>query len=408
MPRRCASGWRRNCIRIGTPSVRTGKAPRFGREPEAGACFRGPFRRVRRRLHLLPSRMDLRGWLRPGLSRWRHRDSPAMIRRTDRATIAIRARNMAPVSLPTRRRPFRRLAHGRLVVAAVDVAVAPVGELAREGARDRRGAGFPADAALRPGVEPSGHGLAASVHLPGAPAAVMEAGQRLDAEAAAVGQRCRQTVFGVPRRVPDEADAEAPAPERGLVPGGAGGDGEPGLAGGDEGVEGRVGVLLDAEDEVQPALPVGQRHRERPVSAVVDGHVALGGAPGVREGGPAPVPVGGQVEVDGDAVAQPVQDADHSLGMVGAVGHAEAVVRGFPRQGDPPPVDGEDPAALPGGTVGASGEDLPARPPERGLAGPVPHRAGRRCRGRTAPGARTGWSGIPDRAGRPRGGARPA
>ncbi len=74
--------------------------------------------------------------------------------------------------------------------------------------------------------------------------------------------------------------------------------------------------------------------------------------------GQPPVPVGEQVEVDGDAVAQPA-GRGHALGAVGAVGHAEAVVREFPRQGDPPPADGEDPAALPGRGLGGAGADLP-------------------------------------------------
>jgi len=47
------------------PCVRTGRAPRFGREPEAGACFPGrSVRQAVRRihlLHLLPGRVDLRG-----------------------------------------------------------------------------------------------------------------------------------------------------------------------------------------------------------------------------------------------------------------------------------------------------------------------------------------------------------
>jgi len=72
---------------------------------------------------------------------------------------------------------------------------------------------------------------------------------------------------------------------------------------GDEGVEPGVGVALYAEDEVQPALQVGQRHREGVIAPVVDDHVAGGGAPGVREGRLAPVPVGGQVEVDRYPVA---------------------------------------------------------------------------------------------------------
>ena len=79
----------------------------LGREPEARGLFSGAVRCVRRpggSATCSPGRIDRRGWLRPGLSRWMQRDSPAMIRRTDRA------RNMAPVPFPTRRRPFRRFA----------------------------------------------------------------------------------------------------------------------------------------------------------------------------------------------------------------------------------------------------------------------------------------------------------
>jgi len=51
-----------NGIRIRIPCVRTGKAPRFRREQEAGAWFRGGSVRqaAARRIHLLPGRMDLR------------------------------------------------------------------------------------------------------------------------------------------------------------------------------------------------------------------------------------------------------------------------------------------------------------------------------------------------------------
>ncbi len=63
-----------------------------------------------RRLHLLLGRSGSLGWPRPGLSRWRRRDSPAMIRATDCLTARACLRNRAPVSLPARRSPFRRLA----------------------------------------------------------------------------------------------------------------------------------------------------------------------------------------------------------------------------------------------------------------------------------------------------------
>ncbi len=122
-------------------------------------------------------------------------------------------------------------------------------------------------------------------------------------------------------------------PSPGAPGGGGGGDDPLGPGRGDEAVEGRIGPFLDAEDEVRPALQVGDGHGEGAMAAaVVDGHVALGGALQVRAGGPAPVPVGGQVEVDRYPVARPAGGAGHAPGMAGAVGHAEAAGRGFPRR----------------------------------------------------------------------------
>ena len=184
---------------------------------------------------------------------------------------------------------------------------------------------------------------------------------------------------GVPGRVADQADGEAPAAHRGGVPGGRERDGPVVLARGDESVEGGVGVCPDAEDEVQPALPVGQRHREREVAPVVNDDVALAGMVQMGEGGLALVFVVEQVEVDREAVVQPVEDADHAPGIVGAVvREAVAVLGQLPGQGDLRAVDGEDPVTLPEPSLGTGGEDLPVQPLERGLVELLARLAGRR------------------------------
>ncbi len=100
----------------------------------------------------------------------------------------------------------------------------------------------------------------------------------------------------------------------------------------------------------------------------------------VREGGRALVLMVEEVEVDGDAVAQAIEGADHALGIVGAIRDAKAVLGEFPGQGDLRAVDGEDPAALPGRTVGAGGKDRGVQAPERGFVELLARRAGgRRC-----------------------------
>ena len=150
-----------------------------------------------------------------------------------------------------------------------------------------------------------------------------------------------------PGGVFDEADAEAPAAQPGLVPGRVEGHGPVGLSGGDETVEHGVGVPLDAEDEVQPALLVRKSHRERVIAAVADEDVAFAGVAEMGQGGLPLVLVAEQVEVDRDPVIEPAEDADHALGIVGA-GRGAVAARGeIPRQGDLRAVDGEDPVPLP-------------------------------------------------------------
>ena len=110
---------------------------------------------------------------------------------------------------------------------------------------------------------------------------------------------------------------------------------------------------------------MGERHGEGVIAAVVDDHVALRGAVQVRAGRQPLVLVPEQVEVDGDAVAEPVEDADHALRIVRPVRDAIALVREFPRQGDLGSVHGQDPASLPGRGLGGAGEDPGVQPPER-------------------------------------------
>ena len=294
-----------------------------------------------------------------------------MIRATDCLTVS--ACRMGPRSPSTRRRPFRKLAR----MAGWPSPSPPLRSSShrlenwRASARRTRRR---APAGRRRGLLEPFADFPLLLH---APTSMVHVGERLGER-----QGCRQAELRVPGDVFHEADAEAPAAQRGFVPGRIKGHGPPGLARGDEVVEHGVGGLLDAEDEVQPAVLVGQRHREGPIAPVVHDDVALGGVVQVRERGLALVLVVEQVEVDRDAVAQPVEDADHALGVVGAVAHAEAALRELPRQGDLRPVDGQDPAALPGRAFGTGGEDLPVQALERGLVQLLPRLAGRRrCRG---------------------------
>ena len=107
--------------------------------------------------------------------------------------------------------------------------------------------------------------------------------------------------------------------------------------------------------------------------------VALAGMVQMGEGGLALVFVVEQVEVDREAVVQPVEDADHAPGIVGAVvREAVAVLGQLPGQGDLRAVDGEDPVTLPEPSLGTGGEDLPVQPLERGLVELLARLAGRR------------------------------
>ena len=117
------------------------------------------------------------------------------------------------------------------------------------------------------------------------------------------------------------------------VPGRFEGGGQVGFPRGDERVEGGAGVAGNAEHEVKPALPVGESHREREIAAVVDDDVAFGGMVEMGECSRAFVFMAEQVEVDRDPVVEPVHGADHTLGVVGAVGDAVAALCQFPRQG---------------------------------------------------------------------------
>ncbi len=168
-------------------------------------------------------------------------------------------------------------------------------------------------------MEPFDHGLLGPVRLFDSPASVVHVGQCPDVKASAVVQGGRQSELRVACDVSDKADAERPAPERWRVPGRCDGHGPVGLARGDEGVEHRVGGLLDAEDEVQPALRVGQRDGKRPGAPVIQNDIALGGAVRMRERGLPLVLVVEQVEVARDAVAQPATRKPFSASPPGRV-----------------------------------------------------------------------------------------
>ena len=107
---------------------------------------------------MLLGRFDRRGSLRPGLSRWMHRDSPVMIRKTDCLMVSACLRNSQEQGLDLLADEAQAVpevgAHGRLAVAvaAVDVVVAPVGELAHEGDERERGVEFLPDATRGLGV----------------------------------------------------------------------------------------------------------------------------------------------------------------------------------------------------------------------------------------------------------------
>ncbi len=88
------------------------------------------------------------------------------------------------------------------------------------------------------------------------------------------------------------------------------------------------------------------------------------------------------VEVDRDAVADPVEGADPALGVVGTIARTVAILCGFPRQGDLRSVDGEGSVTLPERAFGTVGEGLRVPAPERGLVELLLRRVGRRRRRR--------------------------
>ncbi len=281
-------------------------------------------------------------------------------------------------------------AQGRPVVAVVvEIVVAAVRARAGESDANEGGVELWADAAFGLGVEgldPERPGRIPFLHTP---ASRIEIGDRRDGIPAAVEPGGREAGFRVGGPVPDEPDAQGPRAQRGLVPGCVEGDGPVALAGGENGVEPGVGAVPDAEPEVPCALPVGESQGEGGGAAVVDDDVAFGRRAEVHEGG-GPLVLGVEpVEVDRDAVADPVEGADPALGVVGTVEDAVAVLREFPGQGDLRAVDGEGPVALRERAFGTVGEDLRVPAPARILVELLPRRAGRRRRRRSP------LSGVP-------------
>ena len=133
---------------------------------------------------------------------------------------------------------------------------------------------------------------------------------------------------------------------------------------------------------MQSVLPVGERHGEGEIAAVVDDDVAFGGMIEMGACSHALVFMVEQVEVDRDLVIEPVHGADHALGVVGTLRDAVAARRQLPRQGDFGSVDGEDPVVFPEPSGGAVGEDLPVQVPERTFVELLTRLAGGRGRRR--------------------------
>ena len=75
--------------------------------------------------------------------------------------------------------------------------------------------------------------------------------------------------------------------------------------------------------------------------------IALRAVLKVGESGQLLVLVGEQREVDRDPIVEPIEDAEHALRIVCAVGDAVATVREVPRQGELGAIGGENPVALP-------------------------------------------------------------
>ncbi len=78
---------------------------------------------------------------------------------------------------------------------------------------------------------------------------------------------------------------------------------------------------------------MGESQGEGGGAAVVDDDVAFGRRAEVHEGG-GPLVLGVEpVEIDRDAVADPVEGADPALGVVGTIARTVAILREFPGQG---------------------------------------------------------------------------
>ena len=226
------------------------------------------------------------------------RDSPVMIRQTDSLTASACFRNSASISFPTKRNVFLKFAR----MAGISLSSPPT---------------------------------------------LRSLSQRLDSIATIVQKRGGEAVFGITDGVPDQADTEGPALECAFIFGRVDRDGQVGLVRGNEIVKGRINLVFDAEHEVAPALLMGEDHGEGVIAAVIHDDIALRAVLKVGESGQPLVLVGEQREVDRDPIVEPVEDAEHALGIVGAIGDAVATVREVPRQGELGAVGGENPMAFP-------------------------------------------------------------
>ena len=99
-------------------------------------------------------------------------------------------------------------------------------------------------------MEVADHVLADLVKFLHAPSPVVEVAERLDSIAITVQKRGSEAVFGLTDGVSDQADTEGPALECAVIFGRVDRDGQVGLVRGDEVVEGRIGLVFDAEHEV--------------------------------------------------------------------------------------------------------------------------------------------------------------
>ena len=253
------TGVQGNGIRIRFSDVRIRKPPRFGQLPEAGGlvCWPlsvsggCPFVPLAPWLFRLPFTAAC-GPLALDAPREAGPDPPdgpgdhgALREKHGLDFLADQAQAVAKVG-----------AHGRQVAAVVEVAIAAVGELAREGDQDEGGVEILAHAALGFGVEGLNHGRSGLVQFLHAPTSMIEITERRDAIATVVEQGGRDAVLRVPVLVPDETDAQGA--QRGLVSWRVEGDRPVVCTGGNEDIEHGIGAVPDAEHEVQFALPVGE------------------------------------------------------------------------------------------------------------------------------------------------------